>query len=281
MFFRAELAFGATLIASATAGPAASPGSFTNWQAPGPNDVRSPCPALNSLANHGFIPHSGRGMTLPILLSGLSAGLNIGDDATTVFWGGGVLSSPNPLGGQFDLSDLKKHNFPIEHDASLSRQDFYFGNPQPFNQTIFNSFFSYFSGQTTCTIPTTSKAKYSRVQDSQNRNPTFTYGPREFVLSYGEAALFLSTMGNPDTGNPPTKYVKIFFEQERLPYNEGWRRPDQATTLLSLGNLVNQLYTASPEPLPEGLEVITVGAIKDAWEGINPVTGILGEWMLV
>lgn len=26
-------------------------GSFETWQAPGPGDVRSPCPALNSLAN--------------------------------------------------------------------------------------------------------------------------------------------------------------------------------------------------------------------------------------
>lgn len=29
------------------------------WVAPGPNDIRGPCPGLNSLANHGYIPHSG------------------------------------------------------------------------------------------------------------------------------------------------------------------------------------------------------------------------------
>jgi hypothetical protein len=26
-----------------------------DWQAPGPQDVRSPCPALNTLANHGYM----------------------------------------------------------------------------------------------------------------------------------------------------------------------------------------------------------------------------------
>ena len=27
--------------------------------APGPNDLRGPCPGLNALANHGYFPHSG------------------------------------------------------------------------------------------------------------------------------------------------------------------------------------------------------------------------------
>lgn len=27
------------------------------WVAPGPNDIRGPCPGLNALANHGYFPH--------------------------------------------------------------------------------------------------------------------------------------------------------------------------------------------------------------------------------
>lgn len=29
------------------------------WVAPGPNDIRGPCPGLNALANHGYFPRSG------------------------------------------------------------------------------------------------------------------------------------------------------------------------------------------------------------------------------
>ena len=29
------------------------------WIAPGPNDLRGPCPGLNALANHGYFPRSG------------------------------------------------------------------------------------------------------------------------------------------------------------------------------------------------------------------------------
>lgn len=29
------------------------------WVAPGPLDQRGPCPGLNAMANHGYIPHNG------------------------------------------------------------------------------------------------------------------------------------------------------------------------------------------------------------------------------
>lgn len=36
-----------------------SEGSGHEYVAPGPNDLRGPCPGLNAFANHGFIPHNG------------------------------------------------------------------------------------------------------------------------------------------------------------------------------------------------------------------------------
>jgi hypothetical protein len=75
--------------------------------------VRSPCPGLNALANHGFINHNGKDLTIPHLITGLSRGLNIGPDFTTVIGALGLLSSPDPLAGAFDLNDLDQHNFPI------------------------------------------------------------------------------------------------------------------------------------------------------------------------
>jgi len=35
------------------------PGSGHEWQAPGPNDLRGPCPGLNAFSNHGFLPKDG------------------------------------------------------------------------------------------------------------------------------------------------------------------------------------------------------------------------------
>lgn len=53
----------------------------------------------------------------------------------------GLLSVPsNTLATSFDLNDLDEHNFPIEHDASLSRSDYYLDNGDNyiFNETIFD-----------------------------------------------------------------------------------------------------------------------------------------------
>lgn len=36
-----------------------SKGSGHEYVAPGPGDLRGPCPGLNAFANHGFLPHNG------------------------------------------------------------------------------------------------------------------------------------------------------------------------------------------------------------------------------
>lgn len=228
---------------------------FTNFVAPGPNDVRSPCPGLNSLANHGFLHHDGRNMTIPHLIDGLAAGLNVGADFATAIGGVGLLSSPNPLGGSFDLNDLDQHNFPIEHDASLSRQDAYFGNDYSFYQPNFDQVLAHFAGSKTTNISSASLAKYSRVQDSRARDPTFTYGLREFVLSYGETALYLQTMSDPVSGVARVDFIREFFEKERLPVDLGWRPSAQQVNLATLGTMIVELYLANPQAVPEGAAI--------------------------
>lgn len=237
--------------------------------------VRSPCPGLNALANHGYINRNGRNLTIPHLITGLQTGMNVGADFTTAIGTAGLLSSPDPLEG-FSLPDLDEHNFPIEHDASLSRGDAYFGNDYSFNSTYWDMVLSHYAGVTKTSIAVASKAKYSRVQNSMAINPTFTYGPREFILSYGETALYLQTMSDPYSGVANLSFVKSLFEEERLPFLLGWKPSTQPITLATLGQMILELYNANPEKLPEGLNVTTM-AYKDALEGINPVTGLLGN----
>ena len=72
--------------------------------------------------------------------------MNVGADFVTAIGLLALQSSPNPLSSTFDLNDLDQHNFPIEHDASLSRQDAYFGIGYAFDQSIFNQVLAYFEG---------------------------------------------------------------------------------------------------------------------------------------
>jgi len=169
-----------------------------------------------------------------------------------------------------------EHNFPIEHDASLSRGDAYFGNDYSFNAKNWNMVLQHYAGMAHTSIPVASQAKYSRVQDSEKINPTFTYGVREAILSYGETALYLQTMSDPTSGVANINYVRMLFEQEKLPYALGWRPSASPITLTTLGQMVLKLFEANPQNLPEGL-TITAMTYKDFFEGVGGFKNILGN----
>ncbi|KAI6894501.1 hypothetical protein KC318_g10705 [Hortaea werneckii] len=250
---------------------------FTQFQKPGPNDVRSPCPGLNALANHGFIPRNGKDMTLPILIKGLKAGMNMAPDFTIAIGGVGLLSSDSPdTARSFDLNDLDQHNFPIEHDASLSRQDAYFGNDYSFYQPNWDMVLKYYQGKTKTDIETASHAQRNRVANSRAINPEVVYGPREFVLANGETALYLQTMADPFSGRARLDYVKMLFEQEKLPYELGWRPSTVPISLLTLGQMVLELSAAAPDPVGEAANV-TADSYKDVFELIAGGSEVLAN----
>ncbi|CAG8954867.1 hypothetical protein HYFRA_00008553, partial [Hymenoscyphus fraxineus] len=97
---------------------------------PGPHDLRSPCPAVNTLANHGMLPRDGRNVDLNLFTNASWLGFNMGYDTMAQIALPGMRSSTtgncNPP--TVHLSDLKQR-VPrlVEHEASLSRRDAFFG----------------------------------------------------------------------------------------------------------------------------------------------------------
>lgn len=112
------------------------------------------------------------------------------------------------------------------------------------------------------------------MNDSKARNPHFTYSIREFILSYGETGLYLQTMSDPVSGVARLDYIKMFFEQEKLPYELGWRPSTAPITLPSLGQMLLELFLASGETVPEGFQ-ITADSYGDLLESVGPLAGIL------
>lgn len=219
---------------------------FDQWHPPSTGDIRGPCPGLNSLANHGFISRNGKGITVPMVIKAQHEVYNISTELATIVALGGLMTSDDPFSGAFDLDDLSKHNM-IEHDASLSRADINLGgDDHTFRQDIFNTVLAFFTGPNV-TIPAAALARYNRVLTEKYRDSHFSYGPDQQRSAYLETALYILTMVNPKTGATPVEFVRIFFEQERLPYNEGWRPPKQQINGLTLVTAVLQLALATPE----------------------------------
>ena len=89
-----------------------------------PGEHRGPCPALNTLANEGFLPRDGR-VTVDQLVHALHERLGIATSIGTLLAKVAMAKLGKPgEGGQrvLDLADLVQHGF-IEHDASLTRRD--------------------------------------------------------------------------------------------------------------------------------------------------------------
>mmetsp|Transcript_12259 Transcript_12259/g.19827 ORF Transcript_12259/g.19827 Transcript_12259/m.19827 type:complete len:359 (-) Transcript_12259:135-1211(-) len=104
-----------------------------NFQAPGPYAIRSPCPAINTIANHGFISRSGREIGVKDLAQALEDVFRISSEA--------LIGSPVADAMKFGLTDRKggkdvltidrlfqsrdsnRGSEAVEHDASFFRED--------------------------------------------------------------------------------------------------------------------------------------------------------------
>jgi hypothetical protein len=188
--------------------------NFADWHPPTHNhQVRSPCPALNSLANHGILPQDGRNYTIPILVKALGEGLNISAEVATTLSTFGLSTSSNPASGAFNLDDLNKHNA-VEHDASLSRMDFDLGNgSQDFSPAVFQETLEYFHGATEVGISEVAAARWGRVQSSKRNNPKVTYGDGQYFSSYFESSAYYQLFKDPKTGKASVEWIDIFFSK--------------------------------------------------------------------
>ena len=59
-------------------------------------------------------------------------------------------------------------------------------------------------------------------------------------------------MSNPIVNSAPIPYVKSLFEQQKLPFELGWRPSLEPITLISLGEYVLELFAANPDRVAEG-----------------------------
>ncbi|EKJ76010.1 hypothetical protein FPSE_03782 [Fusarium pseudograminearum CS3096] len=193
------------------------------WVAPGANDSRGPCPGLNTLANHGYLPHDGKNIDLKKLADGMLAGFNIEKGDALLLFTQAIRTSPDyPATRTFDLADLGRHNI-LEHDISISRSDAFFADPNPFNKTVWAETLTYFPDDM-ITVEQVAKARMGRLATSKKTNPQHSLSKLADGFSWGEMASFFEIMADGTTGTVEKKYIEYWFKNERLPTEIGWQR---------------------------------------------------------
>ncbi|KAH6647354.1 Chloroperoxidase [Truncatella angustata] len=221
--------------------------TLPEWHPPGVGDVRAPCPMLNSLANHGYLPHSGKGITLNITIDALGEALNINAELANFLHSEAVTTNPTPNATTFDLDHLSRHNI-LEHDASLSRADYYWTeDSHSFNQSVFDETRSYWKGPI-IDINEAAAARNARVHTSNTTNPTFAMSELGDAFSVGETAAYIIVLGNGTSGTVRKSVVEYLFENEKLPAAVGWTRSQDVIDFEALISTMDRLRNATGAP---------------------------------
>ena len=201
--------------------------------APGPNDVRGPCPGLNAAANHNFLARDGIttfnelvdaqqnlynvGYDLANLLALLGLTLTDGDlkteklsigcDATNrTSWAPALTGSEPGLDG---------HN-KFEADTSLTRNDYFLGHGDDFsfNGTLFKMMTETTGGL--YNRDGLAKYRYQRYQQSLAENPNFYFGPLSLLL-FGASSFLYELMPSGPDYIPDEATISSFFGAEKQP----------------------------------------------------------------
>ncbi|KAJ6593143.1 Cloroperoxidase [Mycena capillaripes] len=221
-------------------------------------DVRSPCPGLNTLVNHGYLPRDGKDISVPMILNAAIDGFNVAPDAIIQAAKFGLLSGDDP--STMNLDALKLYAQSSEHDASISRNDFAVGDNLHFNETVFanlanaNPGVDYYNGTSAAHV------QDERLAISLRTNPSVIDTPKEVALRTRESALYLSVMGNPLTGLAPKKFVQKKIREERLPIAEGWKRSNTTINAATLNPIENTVFFVSNWTSPtQPCEALVIG----------------------
>ena len=222
------------------------------------------------MANHGYLPRSGKDIDLAMVQRAVAGAYNYApttfDSAFEQAVAANLTTTGNP--STFHLADLAKHDA-VEFDGSLSRNDFFFGDNLHYNPAIFAAVAKRLRLHETgpsemddyVTVEMAAKARAARVKDAKKVNPTFNASENALMGSPGTTALYLVTMWDDKVGAAPKAWVSSFFgrfcrveqhgrvvtntdgrtEKERIPYREGYKLPEAQRTGATIGDMFQRV----------------------------------------
>ncbi|PKY08323.1 oxidase [Aspergillus campestris IBT 28561] len=222
---------------------------------PQKGDQRGPCPGLNALANHGYIPRSGVVSFGEVIIAANKV-FGMGVDLVTILAIMGTVWTGNPLsldpsfsigGNDTGVNNLLgnlggllgeprgligSHNF-IESDSSNTRDDLYVtGNSWTLNMDKFMSWYN-MSTDGTFSMDLMSDRAANRFEETKMTNPNFYYGPVTGLIARNAGYIFPGRLFRNHSKEEPEgvltkEHVRSFYaiygEEDNLEYREGWER---------------------------------------------------------
>lgn len=212
-------------------------------------DSRSPCPAVNTLANHGYLPRDGKSITPALLIDALTRCYRLSQPLAWVLAYGGLLLLGQGS-GPFELHDLARHN-KIEHDASLfhpnigPREEY---APIHGEARLLRAFLAMSADGRVITPEDLARVRVQREAETP-------LDPLHAEIARGEMAIVLNMFNNPDptlhaAGVPLQPRISLFRLVRTLLH-----RPDTGASRPLDGVPIDRLrYWFEHERIPPGWE---------------------------
>ncbi|KAF6755031.1 aromatic peroxygenase precursor [Ephemerocybe angulata] len=246
------------------------------WNPTKPGDIRGPCPGLNTLASHGYLPRNGIATPAQII-NAVQEGFNMenraarfvtyaaflvdGNLVTDLLSIGGKTKLTGPDSpGPASIAGLNTHAV-FEGDASMTRADDFFGDNHSFNQTLFDQFvdFSKRFGGGLYNFTVAAELRHQRIKESIATNPKFDFTSPRFFTAYAESTFPVHFFVD---GRNPVRALSmenatLFFRDMRFPFDfhraaepigpDGIREVF-APYPIKAGKNINGINTYTPDP---------------------------------
>lgn len=172
------------------------------------------------MANHGYLPHSGKDIDLATLRHAVSSAYNYEPTAFDIAFAQAVGYNITTTGNDstINLVDLARHEGP-EFDGSLSRNDIYFGDDLHFDYSVWKTVAQNLHLYETMgseeaqyvTVEMAAKARALRVKEAQAVNPDFNASSLALMGSPGTTGVYLTTLWDDEAGAVPKSWIRAFF----------------------------------------------------------------------
>ncbi|KAK7948747.1 Cloroperoxidase [Apiospora aurea] len=240
MRFSSSILLAVPALAFPTAlGPRAGDANIKPWKAAGPGDSRGPCPMMNTLANHGYLPHNGRNISVDNIADAIFAATNWSRDFGLIPGAGAFAALGVPTGGTIELKQLDNRTAGIERPASLARPDD--------SNTVSPA-------RVDAVLADSADPKYiSAASLGASRRRLEQAAPlteAQQSPARGEAAFIVTLMLDgavPDSTADPESaaakagtlrafkdYTRVFLAEERLPVELGWKPSERLVQLADM-----------------------------------------------
>ncbi|XP_044724545.1 peroxidase, family 2 domain-containing protein [Hirsutella rhossiliensis] len=221
--------------------------------APRPGDQRGPCPGLNAMANHNYIPRNGVA-TAGQFIKGCMDVYGMGLDLATFLAEIGAVVSGDLVGLLGRPRGISFSHNKYEADCSPTRGDYfqYGGNAYKLQLSQFQELYDEPLGANGYDVPAMARFHVKRFRQSKENNPYFLHSSGALIVSSATFSFIYRFMGNKSADYPQgylnQDVLKSFFaitgEPGNFQYTQGHERIPDNWYKRAVGDEYNLVYFA-------------------------------------